>query len=103
MKISIKKLTFKSIIGILDFEREKKQKVVVNLSFEYDFRNDEFINYAEVSKLIKTTMKNKKYYLLEDAIKDISSLLYEKYSIKNLKLKISKPDILKDCIVSLSL
>ncbi|HJE03628.1 Dihydroneopterin aldolase [Aliarcobacter thereius] len=103
MKISIKKLTFKSIIGILDFEREKKQKVVVDLSFEYDFRNDEFINYAEVSKLIKTTMKNKKYYLLEDAIKDISSLLYEKYSIKNLKLKISKPDILKDCIVSLSL
>ncbi|OCL81682.1 dihydroneopterin aldolase [Arcobacter porcinus] len=103
MKISIKKLTFKSIIGILDFERKNKQKVIVNLSFEYDFKDDEFINYAEVSKLIKTKMKKEKYYLLEDAIKELSSLLYEKYNIRNLKLKISKPDILKDCIVSLSL
>lgn len=32
MKIEIEQLTFKCIIGILDFERVKKQKVIINLS-----------------------------------------------------------------------
>lgn len=103
MKIAINNLTFKCIIGILDFEREKKQRVIIDLSFNYKFKSGSFIDYAEVSNLIKSTMKREKYLLLEDAIKELSSLIYKKYEIKNLKLKISKPDILKDCIVSLSL
>ena len=48
MKIQISNLTFKAIIGILDFERIKKQKVIINLSFEYEFSKDKFIDYAEV-------------------------------------------------------
>ena len=43
MKIEISDLTFKCIIGILDFERIKKQKVIINISFEYDFSKDLFI------------------------------------------------------------
>ena len=102
MKIEISDLTFKCIIGILDFERIKKQKVVVNLSFEYEFSKDMFINYAEISKLIEKTIKKKKFLLLEDAILHLETLLNNNYQISNLKIKISKPDILKNCIVSLS-
>ncbi len=102
MKIEISDLTFKCIIGILDFERIKKQKVVVNLSFEYEFSKDMFINYAEISRLIEKTMKKKKFLLLEDAILHLETLLNNNYQISNLKIKISKPDILKNCIVSLS-
>lgn len=102
MKIEISDLTFKTIIGILPFEREKKQKVIVNISFEYEFKKDDFINYAEVSELIKKTIKKEKFLLLEDAILHLENLLNQKYSIKNLFIKISKPNILKDCIVSLS-
>ncbi|NCB13429.1 MAG: dihydroneopterin aldolase, partial [Erysipelotrichia bacterium] len=47
MKIEISNLTFKCIIGILDFERIKKQKVMIDLSFEYQFSKDNFINYAD--------------------------------------------------------
>ena len=102
MKIQISNLTFKAIIGILDFERIKKQKVIINLSFEYEFSKDKFIDYAEVSKLVKTTMKKEKFLLLEDAILYIENLLLHIYPITNLQIKISKPDILKDCIVTLS-
>ena len=102
MKIHINDLSFKCIIGILDFERIKKQKVVINLSFEYDFSNDKFIDYSEVVDLIKQTMKKEKFQLIEDAILYLTKLLNQTYEIKNLKLKISKPTILKDCIVSLS-
>lgn len=102
MKIHINDLSFKCIIGILDFERIKKQKVVINLSFEYEFSKDKFINYAEVSKLLKTTMKKEKFLLLEDAILHIENLLTQTYEISNLYIKISKPNILTNCIVSLS-
>ncbi|RBQ28879.1 dihydroneopterin aldolase [Aliarcobacter vitoriensis] len=102
MKIEIENLTFKCIIGILNFERVKKQKVILNISFEYDFVDNSFIDYSEVSILVKKTMKKEKFELLEDAIKTIEKLLYDTYDIKNLKLKISKPNILKDCVVSLS-
>lgn len=102
MKIDIENLEFKCIIGILDFERVKKQKVIINLSFEYNFSSDKFIDYSEVVDLIKQTMKKEKFQLIEDAILYLAKLLNQTYEIKNLKLKISKPTILKDCIVSLS-
>ena len=102
MKIEITDLSFKCIIGILDFERIKKQKVLINLSFEYEYFKDTFIDYAEVSNLIKITMKKEKFFLLEDAILYLESLLLNSYKIDTLKIKISKPNILKNCIVSLS-
>ena len=102
MKIQIRELTFKCIVGILDFERIKKQRVIINLSFEYEFSKDIFINYAEISALIKKTMKKEKFLLLEDAILHMENLLNTSYIIKNLSIQISKPDILKDCIVTLS-
>ena len=102
MKIKINNLTFKCIIGIFDFERIKKQRVILNISFEYEFTKDMFIDYAEVSTLLKSTMKTQKFLLLEDAILYIEKLLLHIYPITNLQIKISKPDILKDCIVTLS-
>lgn len=102
MKIEISDLTFKCIIGILDFERIKKQKVIINISFEYEFSKDLFIDYSEISNLVKSTMKQQKFLLLEDAILYIESLLQNNYKISYLKIKISKPNILKNCIVSLS-
>lgn len=101
MKIEISTLTFKAIIGILDFERIKKQKIIINLSFEYNFPNDDFINYAEVANLVEKTIKKEKFLLLEDAILHLENLLNKTYNITNLKIKISKPNILKNCIVSL--
>lgn len=102
MKIEITDLTFNCIIGILDFERIKKQKVIINISFEYDFSKDLFIDYSEISALVKKTMKKQKFLLLEDAILYFESLLQNSYKINKLNIKISKPNILKNCVVSLS-
>jgi len=100
MKISIEDLKFQCIIGILDFERIKEQDVIIKLAVEYNYE-DEFINYADVAKLLKSTMKNKKYLLIEDALSNLSQLLKENFSkINTLNLKITKPSILPDCTVS---
>ncbi len=102
MKIYIEDLTFTTIIGILDFEREIPQDVIINVEIEYSYAEKDFINYADVATLIKSRVQEAKFLLLEDALLDLSQLLKEKFSLINkLSLKITKPSILPDCRVSL--
>jgi dihydroneopterin aldolase len=100
MKVKINNLEFKTIIGILKDERKNKQKVIVDLSFKYDYKNSDFIDYSEVALLVKQNIKQQRFGLIEDAILDTKDLLEYKFNIKKLKMKITKPDILKDCLVS---
>ncbi len=100
MKIVIEDLQFECIIGILDFERETAQRVIVNLEINYQYK-ESFIDYAQVVDVIKKSMLEKKYLLIEDALSDLSQILKEKFAkINTLNLKITKPSILPDCQVS---
>jgi len=102
--LEIENLTFKAIIGLLDFERIKKQKVVVNLKANYIYKDGNYIDYVDLCKIIKKTIKKEKFELLENAIESLKNKIINKYpNIEYLNIKISKPDILKDCIVSLSI
>jgi len=102
MKVSIKSLTFKTIIGILPFERVTKQKVVLNLSFEYKFskKQKDFVDYSHVANMAIKIMKKEKFELVEEALIHLDKVLKNEFNIKKLHIKISKPDILKDCVVS---
>jgi 7,8-dihydroneopterin aldolase/epimerase/oxygenase len=102
MKIEIEDLTFDCIIGILPQERINTQKIIINISFEYKFQNKNFIDYSKIINEIENIMKEKKFELLEEAILFLENFLKTNYEIKNLKIKISKPDIITNCIVSLS-
>ncbi|NPA66957.1 MAG: dihydroneopterin aldolase [Epsilonproteobacteria bacterium] len=103
MKIYIEDLSFEAIIGILDFEREKEQKVIINLTLDYHYTQENFVNYADVAALIKSRIQEQKFLLLEDALLDLSKILKKKFSpIQQLSLKITKPSILPDCRVSVA-
>ena len=102
MRVHIDELKFQCIIGILDFERTKAQDVILNLTIDYEYK-DEFINYADVVNLLKSTMIQKKFLLIEDALADLSKTLKKEFlKINTLSLKITKPSILPDCKVSVS-
>lgn len=99
MKIFINSLETKAIIGLLEKEREKKQKIVIDCEIEYDF-HDGFIDYTVVAKIIKKMIKKERFKLLEDALLQISKKLKKKFNqIKSIKIKITKPDILQKCAV----
>ena len=102
MKVYIEDFRFTCIIGILDFERVTPQDVIINLEFEYTYET-KFINYAEVAELIKFTMQEQQFELLEEALLYLFSLLKEHYkNIITLFIKLTKPSILSDCVVSVS-
>jgi len=103
MTIHIDALTLDVIIGLLDFEREKQQRVIVDLEAEYAYEDEDFIDYADITLLIENELKSKRYKLLEEALIGIKTLLCLTYpQLQTLKLKITKPDILKQCRVALS-
>lgn len=102
MTIHIEDLRFKCIIGLLEFERHTPQEVIVSLELEYEY-TDTFINYAELAEMIETDLQEKRYELLETALNELFELISTQHSsIKRLFIKISKPDILPSCRVSVS-
>ncbi len=103
MTIHIEALTFDVIIGLLDFERDRPQQVVIDLEASYNYADEQFIDYADMSYLIQNELKIERYKLLEEALLGVKSVLYTTYpQLKTLTLKISKPDILPNCNVALS-
>jgi dihydroneopterin aldolase len=104
MKVSIDNLTFKTIIGILPFERVTKQKVILNISFTYKFSKNQkdFVDYSHVANMSKLIMRKEKFLLIEDAIIYLNRTLRSEFKIRKLKVKITKPDILKNCTVSVA-
>ena len=103
MTIHIEALTFDVIIGLLDFERERPQKVIIDLEIVYAYVDENFINYADVSQMIEEKLKKEKYTLLEESLLGVKHLLQQTYpQIDSLTLKIAKPDILPHCSVALS-
>ena len=103
MTIHIEDLTFDVIIGLLDFEREKPQSVIINLQITYNYSDDQFIDYADIVLLMQNKLKEERYELLENALLGLKRVLYIAYpQLTSLTLKISKPNIIPECTVSLS-
>jgi len=103
MRIHIEALTFEVIIGLLDFERERPQKVIIDIGIEYDYCQNDFIDYADIVALLQKDLHTKRYELLEDALLGIKERLLSSFpQSKTLMLKIAKPDILPECSVALS-
>lgn len=102
MRIHIEELRFECIIGLLEKERHTPQELIVCLELDYDY-TDAFINYADIAALIESSLKKKKFELLESALESLFTLICHLHpQIKRLYIKITKPDILENCRVSVS-
>ncbi len=93
--VHIHNLVFEAILGILEFERLKPQKISVNLDLFYtQLPSKAYLDYIKIQELIQKMMQENQYLLIEDALKDLSHALKTRYSeISELHLKISKLEI----------
>ena len=104
MTIRIEQLEFDTIIGLLDFERDRPQRVRINVTATYDYQPGTYLDYAEMVEVIKAHIIQQKYELLEEALEGLHSTLTNTFpAIETLYITIAKPDILPDCTVSLSI
>ncbi|MFP6032062.1 dihydroneopterin aldolase [Helicobacter pylori] len=93
--VHVHNFVFETILGILEFERLKPQKISVDLDLFYtQLPSKAYLDYMEIQELIQKMMQEKQYLLIEDALKDLSHVLKTRYNeISELYLKISKLEI----------
>ncbi|MDA3058167.1 dihydroneopterin aldolase [Campylobacter sp. VBCF_05 NA6] len=96
IQVLIEDLKFDAIVGILDFEREKKQEILVSAKFSAD----EFIDYAKACEFIKFSFEREKFLLVEDALNFFAKSFKTQYkSLNYFYMKIYKTQILADAKV----
>ena len=102
-KVLIKDLIFNTYIGIHDFEKKQKQQIKFNIEININSflkpSNDNLntiVNYEDVINSIKILTQKKHYDLLEVLAEDIFFNLFKNKNIIKIKLKIEKPEIIKN-------
>ncbi len=98
MKIHIKNLRIKTIIGINDCERAEKQDVIVNVEVELDAtratetdRIEDTINYKTLTKRIISEVELSEFYLVEKLAHHILNIVLENKKIKRGTVEVDKP------------
>jgi len=101
--VFIKDFIIQEIIGIHEHEKTKKQKIkfniVVNVNQntvpdEKDIKS--IVDYEKITNKLENLVKNKKYNFLESLAEDSFKEIFEEKRINSVKIKIEKPDALKN-------
>ena len=102
-KVIITDLVFNTSIGVHDFEKEKEQQIRFNIEMDINpslkaAENDlkSIVNYENVINKVKSITHKKHYNLLETLAEDIFTILFLNKNIIKIKLRIEKPEIIKN-------
>jgi dihydroneopterin aldolase len=97
--VLIDSLTLDASIGVFDWEKQVKQRLVFNLELYCDFskasQSDELedaVNYAQVCDEIEALLAKKHYQLLEFLAEKICCHIFECFSVSAINLSIFKPE-----------
>jgi FolB domain-containing protein len=100
--IRITDLSLKTIIGIFDWERKRKQKVVINIELEFNASKaiktdnvDDTVDYKVITKKIIKHVEASKYFLLEKMAGSVLKIVLEDQKVKRAKVRIDKPGALR--------
>lgn len=102
IKIIIKNLRLRCIIGVNPEERKKKQAVIINLELSTNFSkaisSDDLldtINYSDLNTKITKFVLNSRFKLLETLADRIADICLNDKRVKEVKVTIEKPNALK--------
>ena len=100
--IRVTNLRLRTIIGINDWEREKKQDIIINITIQFDAGQssdsdniEDTIDYKTLTKKIIQTAENSQYFLLEKLGDVILNIILEHPLVHEATVKIDKPQALR--------
>lgn len=100
----IEDLKVQAIIGILPYERQTPQTILVQAQITYTYEDKNFIDYLAVKTLITMLLQTKGYELLEEGLQDISKTIKQKFkSVSSIDISLKKLDISPDFNVGIRL
>ena len=108
-QIILKGIKSECIIGINDYERKNKQKVIVDITIFHDFLNldddiEKTVNYSDIYKFTKKFISGTNYNLIETLGDNLAKKIIEEFNIKKIRIELFKPSVYeKDEAVSIKL
>lgn len=97
--IFIEGIEVDTVIGVLDWEREIKQRLVIDLRLNVtsvakaaktdDIRHT--LDYAAISRRVVEYAQASSYQLIETMAERLAVLLLREFSLAKVKIKVSKP------------
>jgi FolB domain-containing protein len=101
-QLIIKDLLLRGIVGINDWEREKKQDILVNLVLFTDTRRagetdsiEDSVNYRTVTKQVIQLVENGKRFTVEALAADIARLCVQTPGVSRARVRVEKPGALR--------
>jgi 7,8-dihydroneopterin aldolase/epimerase/oxygenase len=96
--IFINGLAIDATIGVYDWERTIKQRLVLDLEMCFDIKSaassddlSHALDYSAVSQRIISFVEASSYQLLEALVEQVAKIVMEEFAVSGLKLKINKP------------
>ncbi len=101
-RIIIKDLLLRGIIGINDWEREKNQDILINITLSGDLRAagksdkiEDTINYRTLTKKIIEHVEGSARYTVEALAADIAKLCLGTKGVQRAHVRVEKPGALR--------
>ena len=101
-RIDIQDLLLRGIIGINDWEREKQQDILINISLFGDFRSSgdsddiaDTVNYRTVTKKVIRHVETSKRFTVEALASDIARICLEEPGVHRARVRVEKPGALR--------
>jgi FolB domain-containing protein len=101
-KITIVDLLLRTVIGDNDWERDVKQDVIINLSFEFDafkaVASDalaDTVNYKQLKRKIIAEVEGSRYRLIEKLAARVLAIVMEDPRVQSATVRIDKPQALR--------
>jgi len=101
-RIEILGLTVPTIIGIFDWERKVKQKVVLDLVLHLDLsrpgrtdRIEHALDYKSVSKQVQAFVGGSRFFLLEALAEAVAAVLLGEFGVRKATVRVEKPGALR--------
>lgn len=102
-KIFITALRAETVIGIYDWEKATRQRVIVDLELDTDIRRAaqtddivDTINYKSISKRLVRFIEDSRYELIESLAERLAKLLIDEFGVARVALTLHKPGALSD-------
>ncbi|MDP1931816.1 MAG: dihydroneopterin aldolase [Gammaproteobacteria bacterium] len=96
--VYIHELRIETIIGIYDWERERKQVVSLDLEMGTDIRPaaatediDKALDYKAVSKRLISFIEASEFLLIETMAERVAEIVMTEFAVPWLKLRVGKP------------
>ena len=97
--VLIKDFVINEIIGVHDYEKINKQKIIFNIVINVNQNTlpDEnnlssIVDYEKITSKLENLAKNKNYNFLESLAEDSFEEIFKDKRINSVKIKIEKPD-----------